>query len=40
MKAGASIVLLMKNHRHYIEKSWDIIDNQDYEGPVEYIYID
>ncbi len=38
--AGVSIVLLMKNHRPYMARGFDIIAHQDFDAPVEFIYID
>ena len=35
-----SILLVMKNERHNIERSFDTITGQDYDGPVEIVYID
>jgi len=37
---SASLILLMKNHLRYMQQSFDIISSQDYQGPVEIIYID
>lgn len=37
---SVSILLLMKNERHNIERSFDTITGQDYHGPVEIVYID
>jgi rhamnosyltransferase len=40
MPFSLSLLLLMKSHLKYLHRSWDIIAGQDYEGPVEYVYID
>ena len=37
---SVSILLVMKNERHNIERSFDTITGQDYGGPVEIVYID
>jgi rhamnosyltransferase len=40
MMPSVSICLLMKNELASLERSWDRIADQAYEGPVEYVYID
>ena len=40
MGRGVSIVLVMKNERANLERSFDQIQGQDYDGPVEFVYVD
>lgn len=37
---GVSILMVMKNGLKYMEPIWPVLSQQDYDGPVEYIYID
>lgn len=40
MGSSVSILLLMKNEMANLKKSWDILAGQEYDGPVEYVYVD
>lgn len=37
---SVSLLMLMKNERHHMESNWPLIAGQQFDGPVEYIYID